>query len=162
MIWVITEAFRNFLDNFNCCEGDDGRDFVSVEHCGDDFLAALAETMQGSEDWDDLQAMESEACGALNDMLDERVLDNGAAGNDDDSSRNYIDIVDDSPQPSREGPTLMELDSSSDGEDLDFRVPKQKDQNRRSCTGRSSGEKFSRSLVRIFQYNNTIKLYALK
>ncbi|XP_044477417.1 ATP-dependent DNA helicase Q-like 1 [Mangifera indica] len=126
--------------------GDDGRDFVSVEHCGDDFLAALAETMQGSEDWDDLQAMESEACGALNDMLDERVLDNGAAGNDDDSSRNYIDIVDDSPQPSREGPTLMELDSSSDGEDLDFRVPKQKDQNRRSCTGRSSGEKFSRSL----------------
>ncbi|KAJ0013881.1 hypothetical protein Pint_19754 [Pistacia integerrima] len=123
--------------------GDDGRDFVSVEHCGDDFLAALAETMQDSEDWDDLQAMESEACGALNNMLDERVLNNGAADNDD-STRNYIDIVDDSPQP-RKRPTLMELDSSSDDEDLDFRIPKQKDQNSRSCT-RSLGKQFSRSL----------------
>ncbi|KAJ0079943.1 hypothetical protein Patl1_22275 [Pistacia atlantica] len=123
--------------------GDDGRDFVSVEHCGDDFLAALAETMQDSEDWDDLQAMESEACGALNNMLDERVLNNGAADNDD-STRNYIDIVDDSPQP-RKRPTLMELDSSSDDEDLDLRIPKQKDQNSRSCT-RSLGKQFSRSL----------------
>ncbi|XP_031269491.1 ATP-dependent DNA helicase Q-like 1 [Pistacia vera] len=123
--------------------GDDGRDFVSVEHCGDDFLAALAETMQDSEDWDDLQAMESEACGALNNMLDERVLNNGAADNDD-STRNYIDIVDDSPQP-RKRPTLMELDSSSDDEDLDFRIPKQKDQNSRSCT-RSLAKQFSRSL----------------
>ncbi|KAJ0079942.1 hypothetical protein Patl1_22276 [Pistacia atlantica] len=123
--------------------GDDGRDFVSVEHCGDDFLAALAETMQDSEDWDDLQAMESEACGALNNMLDERVLNNGAADNDD-STRNYIDIVDDSPQPKKR-PTLMELDSSSDGEDLDIRIPKQKDQNSRSCT-RSLGKQFPRSL----------------
>ncbi|KAJ0078583.1 hypothetical protein Patl1_22283 [Pistacia atlantica] len=123
--------------------GDDGRDFVSVEHCGNDFLAALAETMQDSDDWDDLVAMESGACRALNNMLDERVLNNGAAYNDD-ITRNYIDIVDDSPQPGKR-PTLMALDSSSDGEDLDFRIPKQKDQKSRSCT-RSLGKQFSRSL----------------
>ncbi|KAJ0079950.1 hypothetical protein Patl1_22278 [Pistacia atlantica] len=61
--------------------------------------------MQDSDDWDDLVAMESGACRALNNMLDERVLNNGAAYNDD-ITRNYIDIVDDSPQPGKR-PTLM-------------------------------------------------------
>ncbi|KDO36181.1 hypothetical protein CISIN_1g042872mg, partial [Citrus sinensis] len=105
--------------------GDDGQDFISVEHCGDDFIATLAETMQDSEEWDDLQAMESEACGALNNMFDKRVIDNNQA-NDNDNSREYIDILDDSPEPKRR-PTLMELDSLSDTEDLDFTIPKQKD-----------------------------------
>ncbi|KAH9689619.1 hypothetical protein KPL70_015567 [Citrus sinensis] len=105
--------------------GDDGQDFISVEHCGDDFIATLAETMQDSEEWDDLQAMESEACGALNNMFDKRVIDNNQA-NDNDNSREYIDILDDSPEPKRR-PTLMELDSLSDTEDLDFTIPKHKD-----------------------------------
>lgn len=46
-------------------EGEDGEDFITVEHCGDDFLAALAESMADQEDWDDLQAMEVEGCGAV-------------------------------------------------------------------------------------------------
>jgi len=40
-----------------------------VHHCGVDSLTELAETMQEFEDWDDLQAAESEACGVLNDMF---------------------------------------------------------------------------------------------
>ncbi|KAF8038900.1 hypothetical protein BT93_B1452 [Corymbia citriodora subsp. variegata] len=37
----------------------------TVEHCGNDFLRELAETLQDSENWDDLQAAQSEARGVL-------------------------------------------------------------------------------------------------
>lgn len=96
-----------------------------MEHCGDDFLAALAETMQDSEDWDDdLQAVESEACGALNNMFDKNALCNGKI----DSNRNeriYINIIDDSPERKKQT-NFMELDSSSDDEVLDLRISKKK------------------------------------
>ena len=150
------------------CIGDDGQDFISVEHCGDDFIATLAETMQDSEEWDDLQAMESEACGALNNMFDKRVIDNNQP-NDNDNSRKYIDILDDSPEPKRR-PTLMELDSLSDTEDLDFTIPKQKDAilNLSSCPdGRSqiftpsSVKHSSKSVVRVFS-TGVIRFFNLK
>ncbi|KAG4983377.1 hypothetical protein JHK87_028126 [Glycine soja] len=47
------------LDRLIALYGEDGRDFITVEHCGDDFLAALAESMQ-TEDWDDQQEMDGD------------------------------------------------------------------------------------------------------
>ncbi|KAI7990371.1 Geranylgeranyl transferase type-2 subunit beta 1 [Camellia lanceoleosa] len=64
------ESAIKCLDHFVNLYGDDGQDFISVELCGDDFLVALAESMQDGEDWDDLQAMESEACGTLAAIFD--------------------------------------------------------------------------------------------
>ncbi|GFP80332.1 ATP-dependent DNA helicase q-like 1 [Phtheirospermum japonicum] len=64
------ESANQCLDRLVQLYGDDGRDFITVEHCGDDFLASLAEFMPDTEDWDDVQAMESEACGALSEILD--------------------------------------------------------------------------------------------
>ncbi|KAJ8572814.1 hypothetical protein K7X08_009325 [Anisodus acutangulus] len=96
--------------------GDDGRDFISVEHCGDDFLAALAESMQDTEDWDDLQAIESEACGTLTDMLGKDVRDNCKVDCDEDSST-YVHVIEDSPQQKRRAKAVM-LDSSSDSEEM--------------------------------------------
>ncbi|XP_060167266.1 ATP-dependent DNA helicase Q-like 1 [Lycium barbarum] len=81
--------------------GDDGRDFISVEHCGDDFLAALAESMQDTEDWDDLQAIETEACGALADMLGKDVPENCKVDCDEDSST-YVHVIEDSSSDSEE------------------------------------------------------------
>ncbi|RZR71631.1 hypothetical protein BHM03_00006198 [Ensete ventricosum] len=60
---------------------EDGTEFVTVEHCGDDFLATLADYIQDKEDWDDLQAIESEACGALNDIFVNTIPNNEEAGN---------------------------------------------------------------------------------
>ena len=42
---------------------------VTVENCGDDFLASLADATQPTDDWDDLKGIETEACGNLNDMM---------------------------------------------------------------------------------------------
>ncbi|KAG0473383.1 hypothetical protein HPP92_015240 [Vanilla planifolia] len=61
---------KQCLDRLVELYGDDGKKFVTVENCGDDFLAALVDTMQGNEDWDDLHAVESEACGVLNNILE--------------------------------------------------------------------------------------------
>ncbi|XVF41791.1 hypothetical protein PTKIN_Ptkin01aG0309000 [Pterospermum kingtungense] len=121
------QSAKKSLDRLISLYGDDGQDFISVEHCGHDFLLALAETMEDSEDWDDdLRAVESEACGALNNMFDKNAPCNDK-NNGSTNVRNYIDIIDDSPE--REKPTnLMELDSSSssDDEDLDLSVSKKK------------------------------------
>ncbi|TKY52292.1 ATP-dependent DNA helicase Q [Spatholobus suberectus] len=120
------------LDRLIALYGEDGRDFITVEHCGDDFLAALAESMQATEDWDDLQEMESQACGALTHVLDKTVATCASADNDD-ASRSFINIVDDSPQPQRRKHhtnNVVELDSSDDedmhcgfsrGKSLDYR-----------------------------------------
>lgn len=131
-----------------------------MEHCGDDFLASLAETMRDSEDWDDLQAVESEACGALNSMLEKRVVDdNEDNNNNNENGRNYIDIIDDSPEPKKQTP-LMELDSSSDSEDLDFTILKQKGHriNFSSCPEGKGPfltpvKQSSKSLVRNFYFH---------
>ncbi|EPS71069.1 hypothetical protein M569_03689 [Genlisea aurea] len=64
------EPAKNCLDRLVHLYGEDGREFINVEHCGDDFLASLAEFVQDNEDWDDAQAMESEACGSLSEILE--------------------------------------------------------------------------------------------
>lgn len=101
---------------FYCCpQGDDGRDFITVEHCGDDYLASLAEFMQdtGDEDWDDVQAMESEACGALTEILDKDLPKNYAS--EATETRSKIHVIEDSPE-SQKHHNVMHLDSS-DSED---------------------------------------------
>lgn len=61
---------KNCLERLINLYGEDGGQFITVEHCGDDYLASLAENMPHTEeDWDDLQAMESEACGTLSNMF---------------------------------------------------------------------------------------------
>ncbi|KAI3445389.1 hypothetical protein Pfo_002054 [Paulownia fortunei] len=96
--------------------GDDGRDFITVEHCGDDFLASLAEFMQDTEDWDDVQAMESEACGALAEILDKDLLQNYDSKVTE--RRSQIHVIKDSPE-SQKHQNIMQLDSSSDDEEAD-------------------------------------------
>lgn len=49
--------------------GEGGQGFITVENCGDDFIAALADATQVTDDWDDLNAIETEACGNLNEMM---------------------------------------------------------------------------------------------
>lgn len=46
-----------------------------MENCGDDFIAALADATQTTDDWDDLNAIETEACGNLNEMMKKGVND---------------------------------------------------------------------------------------
>ncbi|XVF05974.1 hypothetical protein REPUB_Repub06bG0007900 [Reevesia pubescens] len=140
------QSAKKSLDRLISLYGDDGKDFITVEHCGDDFVAALAETMEDNEDWDDdLQAVESEACGTLNNMFDKNALPN-TKNNSNANVRNYINIIDDSPD--RKGQrNLMELDSSSDDEDLDLLISKEKGdfstlssrQNQSSRVGSKSG-----------------------
>ncbi|CAD6252828.1 unnamed protein product [Miscanthus lutarioriparius] len=55
--------------------GEDGLDLVTVENCGDDFLASLADVTHPTDDWDDLKGIETEACGNLNDMMMKNVPD---------------------------------------------------------------------------------------
>lgn len=43
--------------------------FITVEECGNHFLASLADAVQNEEDWDDLQAIETEASDALNSII---------------------------------------------------------------------------------------------
>ncbi|KAI6684650.1 hypothetical protein NL676_030563 [Syzygium grande] len=99
------------LDRLVSLYRDEGREFVTVEHCGDDFFAKLAKTMQDSEDWDYLQAAESEACGILADMLGQDIC-NGCECN----VLHGVNIIEDSPQP-KENQTFLEVDYSTDSED---------------------------------------------
>ncbi|CAD6252384.1 unnamed protein product [Miscanthus lutarioriparius] len=63
--------------------GEDGLDLVTVENCGDDFLASLADVTHPTDDWDDLKGIETEACGNLNDMMMKNVPDcNGGVAMD--------------------------------------------------------------------------------
>lgn len=92
-----------------------------MECCGDDFLATLADSMQETEEWDDLQALESEACGTLTNMLDKTVArckyeDNGI-------SEGCINILEDSPEPQKHQ-KVVELNSSD--EDMDFIISEEK------------------------------------
>ncbi|KAL3750027.1 hypothetical protein ACJRO7_011067 [Eucalyptus globulus] len=48
--------------------------FITVEHYGNDFLAKLAQTMQDTEDWDDVQVAELEACGVSTDTFGQDIL----------------------------------------------------------------------------------------
>ncbi|XP_069144954.1 ATP-dependent DNA helicase Q-like 1 isoform X1 [Solanum lycopersicum] len=105
--------------------GDDGRDFINVELCGDEFLALLAESMQDTEDWDDLQAIESEACGALADMLGKDTREDCEVDCDEDSGA-YVHVIEDSPQQQRHAKTVL-LDSSSESEEMGIRFASKED-----------------------------------
>ncbi|PWA64263.1 hypothetical protein CTI12_AA346220 [Artemisia annua] len=72
--------------------------FISEEHCGDDFLASLAETMQDSEDWDDIQELETEAGGTLADMFSKDSMKHNETDDDhhDDGVKEpYVHVLDD-------------------------------------------------------------------
>lgn len=96
-----------------------------MEHCGDDFLATLAESMQDTEDWDNVEAMESEACGALAELLDQDLLKNSDV-KDNESSRSHIHIIPDSPECQKHQ-NFTPIDSSSDSEEAEFMIPNNKD-----------------------------------
>ncbi|KAK6159845.1 hypothetical protein DH2020_003226 [Rehmannia glutinosa] len=113
------DSANKCLDRLVQLYGDDGRDFITVEHCGDDFLASLAEFMQDTEDWDDVQAMESEACGALTEILDKDLLQNYDSNVTE--RRSQIHIINDSPE-SQKHQNVMQLDSSSDDEEPDQNI----------------------------------------
>ncbi|CAK8572511.1 unnamed protein product [Lathyrus sativus] len=100
------QSANQCFDRLVSLYGDDGRDFITVEHCGDDFLTALAESVQDTEEWDDLREMESQAVGTLNHVLEERFSKCG------DGSESFIDVIDDSPQKRRT--KFVELGSSDD------------------------------------------------
>ncbi|KAL6964669.1 DNA helicase [Sarracenia purpurea var. burkii] len=152
------ESSKKCLDRLVHLYGDDGQDFITVEHCGDDFLAALAESMQDSEDWDDLQAMESEACGNLSDIFDKDIFNNHEEEEDNNGiARSNVHVVEDYPK-SEEHQSLMQVDSSSDSEELDFIIPSKRDvgSTPSSCTNwsghplvQSSHEHASKSVVRV-------------
>ncbi|XAR49272.1 DNA helicase [Bertholletia excelsa] len=118
------ESANKCLDRLVHLYGDDGLDFITVEHCGDDFLLSLAESLQDNEDWDDLQAMESEACGTLANIFDKDILNNYKEDNND-KSKTYVQVVEDSPESQKHG-SVMQLDSS-DSEDVDFIIPTKND-----------------------------------
>lgn len=85
-----------------------------MEHCGDDFLASLAESMQDTEDWDDVQAMESEACGALSEILNKDLLQN--YDSDVAERKSQVHIIKDS-HISQKHQNTIHLDSSSEDEE---------------------------------------------
>ncbi|KAM1994443.1 hypothetical protein ACFX1X_010396 [Malus domestica] len=114
------ESANKCLDRLVNLYGDDGLDFITVEHCGDDYLTALAESVQDTEEWDDIQAMESEACGALSNMFGRDIPNGVEADNDGDN----INMVEDSPER-EEYPNFMVLDSS-DSEEFEFITPMRK------------------------------------
>lgn len=90
-----------------------------MEHCGDDFLASLAEFMQDTEDWDDVQAMESEACGALTEILDKDLLNN--YDSEATEKRSEIHVIEDS-SDSQNHHDVLHLDSSSESEEASQNV----------------------------------------
>ncbi|KAJ1385610.1 P-loop containing nucleoside triphosphate hydrolase, partial [Sesbania bispinosa] len=139
------------LDRLIALYGDDGRDFITVEHCGDDFLAALAESMQATEEWDDLHEMESQACGNLTHMLDKSV--------GGDASTCFIDIIDDdSPEPQKYKTKVVEL-GSSDDDDMDFTISREKSTDCRSGITQGSVSSTSSKIKSSFaskDKNNTL------
>ncbi|KAK9084304.1 hypothetical protein Scep_030775 [Stephania cephalantha] len=91
------ESAKKCLDRLIDLYGEDGKDFITVEHCGDDYLARLAEFIQDTEEWDDLQAVESEACGVLSHMFTNEVSEDFETG-EGDNPQSFINLVDDSPE----------------------------------------------------------------
>ncbi|GAB2287288.1 ATP-dependent DNA helicase Q-like 1 [Dionaea muscipula] len=112
------ESARKCLDRLICLYGDDGKDFITVEHCGDDFLAMLAESMQDTEEWEDLQAIETEACGALSSLLKNDILKSGV---DESNGRTRVTVAEDS-SVSQKHKNVLIVDCSSDSEELEFEV----------------------------------------
>lgn len=118
-------ASRQCLDRLIRLYGEDGKDFITVEHCGDDYLAALADSMPADEDWDDLQAIESEACGALSNILGKAVPDDYEIENEENLGGYVNDRKETLDSPAQQN--IDCLISSSDGEDPDFEVMNEHD-----------------------------------
>ncbi|CAM8897261.1 unnamed protein product [Rhodiola kirilowii] len=114
------ESAKKCLDRLISLYGDDGKEFITVEHCGDDFLASLGETIQDTEDWDDLQVIENEAGGALNKMFEDKDVTGKYEGCQGSSSRSYVDVLEDSPEK-KKFHDVMDLDSSDDDDGEAFR-----------------------------------------
>ncbi|KVI11019.1 DNA helicase, ATP-dependent, RecQ type [Cynara cardunculus var. scolymus] len=138
------ESARVCLDRLVDLYGNDGRDFITVDYCGDDFLASLAETMQGSEDWDDLQALETEACGTLEDLFNEDSVRHNET-NSNGIGRPFVHVLKESPEVQKHQ-NLMHLDSTSEDEDPDFNISSKKDT---KSTYSSSCNKTSQRLPRL-------------
>ncbi|KAI3770478.1 hypothetical protein L6452_01612 [Arctium lappa] len=137
------ESARICLDRLVDLYGNDGRDFITVDHCGDDFLASLAETMQGSEDWDDLQALETEACGTLEDLFNEDSVRRNET-NSNGTSGPFVHVLE-SPKVQKHQ-NLMHLDSTSEDEDPYFNISSKKDR-KSTCSSscNKSGQRLPRS-----------------
>lgn len=151
---ILIISIFHYLFSISSWEGDDGQDFITVEHCGDDFLAALVESVEDSEDWDDLQAIETEACGTLNDMFDNDVL-HGYGSDYGNNSKGFINKYPFEPQKHQ---NFIQLDSSSDSEDSNFMIldkkgavaiPSSCPDRSRSAFAQSSSKHASRSVVRV-------------
>ncbi|XP_021772774.1 ATP-dependent DNA helicase Q-like 1 [Chenopodium quinoa] len=112
------QSAHKCLDRLIQLYGEDGQDFITVEHCGDDFLAMLAESMQDSEEWDDVQAMETETCGALSSMLGKAtpILEVDCEDDEDPGSSVHVREQTQTPQD------ILVVDSSSENEDLTFKT----------------------------------------
>ncbi|KAL5700300.1 DNA helicase [Ranunculus cassubicifolius] len=108
------ESANKCLNDLIHLYGEEGREFITVEHSGDDYLASLAEYMQNSEDWDDLQAMESEACGTLTSMFNKQSTDET---NGQDHFIHVSDEEEDHPNPDQDLMAADSLSSSTEGED---------------------------------------------
>ncbi|KAL3750031.1 hypothetical protein ACJRO7_011071 [Eucalyptus globulus] len=67
--------------------------------------------MLNFEDWDDLQAVESKACGVLTDIFGQDFSNDGECNVVHD-----VNIIEDSPRPEK-NQTFLEVDSFSDSED---------------------------------------------
>ncbi|XP_021742657.1 ATP-dependent DNA helicase Q-like 1 [Chenopodium quinoa] len=110
------QSAHQCLDRLIQLYGEDGQDFITVEHCGDDFLAMLAESMQDSEEWDDVQAMETETCGALSSMLGKATPILEVDCEDDEDPGSSIRVREQTQTPQ----DILVVDSSSENEDLMF------------------------------------------
>ncbi|KMT13819.1 hypothetical protein BVRB_4g076650 [Beta vulgaris subsp. vulgaris] len=113
------QSAHKCLDRLIHLYGEDGQDFITVEHCGDDFLAMLAESMQDTEEWDDVQAMETETCGALSSMLGKEVPIHEVDYEDEEVPGSSAHVIEDSPRTQTHQNILM-VDSSSEDEDPKF------------------------------------------
>lgn len=165
MISFSTKVMIGSSSSLIFCSGDDGLDFITVEHCGDDFLAALAESMQDTEEWDDIQAMETEACGVLNNMFDKDILN----GNEPDDDRGKINVVKNSPERQKY-PNFLLLDSS-DSEEVELTTPMRKDAGSKpssfpvwssSVPPQNSGKRSSRSVVSRTSFFHSFAFTALR
>ncbi|GAB2228981.1 hypothetical protein Droror1_Dr00023115 [Drosera rotundifolia] len=115
------QSARRCLDRLIDLYGVDGKDFISVEHCGDDFIAMLAESMEDSEEWDDIQVIETQACGTLSSMFESDILKNRV---DDSSSTRGVNTTEDS-CASWKNHNVPTVDCSSNNEDSDFEILKE-------------------------------------
>ena len=91
-----------------------------MEHCGDDFLAALADAMQDTEDWEDLEAIETEACGTLSKIIETKVSNDHGVGTQPASARSGVGKERSHGHSPEEA--LKRLSSSIDDEDSDLEV----------------------------------------